>query len=418
MASLQDQLKALLMSARAPQADAAESAMPGPTPGLPFMNQAPNQSMNQSMISPSNPPEQPQIDPISQDPVSSPLSAQALPAPGFGVLPTGAESDPKLKELQNMLRDKIAAGQQKQEQNIDLNRAMLMGQLGKKQGVDLSGGYAVARMLGAKDAGEGYKAPEDVTKGAETALGGLTKAQQALSDDQINQLKAELNNRLLQQSVGAQRNQIMQDRMDRNEHMKIIGDVKKDPISRDYAGKMNAIDRSNILLDKAKNVTTASLEEYQQGIRSALTNIKGSGGVGERAETYIKTLDMQIAKIQQAFGDLDSIPKDHPLVIHLRDLADHAQNVISQQLEKRMTAVAGGRKSLYGRRPDLLGDLDELKTQMKDSAAPEGDFSAAEASNPHKNSLGSDTATANSKPKTVTQNGNTYTLNQKTGMYE
>jgi len=349
--TLQDKLKALLAAAGAPAAYANQTNMPASMEGGP---------------------EQPPVQPTSQATVVQPPSDQPLPAPPPSMSPVlsapGGGNTREMQAIQKQLREQLEKSRGQQQENIDNEKQALINQYAKKQDLDLSGGYATARMLGAEGAGAGYKAPEDVSKGDEPLRASLSKQQQALTDDQTNQLKAELQNKQLQQMMGNQRNSIMQDRMDRNEHMKILTSVKNDSVVKDYAGKMNSIERANVLLDKADKITTASLEEYQQTMRAALSNMKGGGGVGERAETYIKTADMQIAKIKQLMGDLDSIPKDHPLIQHLRDLAGHAAVTVGDQMEKRISAVTGGRKSLYARRPDLLGDLDDLKSLVKDSA--------------------------------------------------
>lgn len=169
----------------------------------------------------------------------------------------------------------------------------------------------------------------------------IKEASQGLTKEQVDYLKAKAfgEKQGSMQDLAKQRLDLAKQRLEQSKEQRAITRVGNDKILNDYGNRINAITRSNILLDKAKQITTASVDEYQQNLRSALTNIKGTGGVTERAQIMLHTIDMTLAKLKQQFGDLDSIPKNHPLLVHLRDLSNHAKEELQSQYDARLEAA-------------------------------------------------------------------------------
>lgn len=127
----------------------------------------------------------------------------------------------------------------------------------------------------------------------------------------------------------------------------------------------------------APEVTPAEqVHEFQQAIRKNI-GIGGSSGVGEREDTYIKTIGMTLGRAKQYLsGSPEDVVKNHPeLIKHLKELAEVEMGNISSQKDKRIKAITSGYdKALYNRRTDLREDLNtaaEMSGQQF-STQPEG----------------------------------------------
>lgn len=147
------------------------------------------------------------------------------------------------------------------------------------------------------------------------------------------------------------------ERTDQMVHQRNLQALKKDTQLnerlRQYANLSNAL----ATINDAEQVTPQQIDEFQQAVRSNL-GIKGSGGVDERSKTYINSLGLNAERIQQFItGDPASIAKDSNLLNHLRDLARVEQANIAAQMDKRISAITAGNKSVYARRSDLRNDL-------------------------------------------------------------
>lgn len=271
-------------------------------------------------------------------------------------------SDMTEERLKKLLRERIMQSEEEQKQGIDLQKMQLAGRLSQKQPLDLSGGYAVARMLGASDAGKGYQPPDDMSKGDQESMNALAKQRQALTDDQINQLKDQLRNKIMNSAMD--RNRIMEDRMDRNEHMKIVSALNTNKPLVERAAQYQNLSNALTLITKPKNLTPQQIHEFQQAVRKNI-GISGTSGVGEREATYFNSIGLNGESWTQFLtGDPATISKNSKLMHHLKDLANTEMDNVQAQYGDTLDAVSEGRASMYMRRPDLKSDLDRKILSM------------------------------------------------------
>lgn len=152
-----------------------------------------------------------------------------------------------------------------------------------------------------------------------------------------------------------------QNRLDLQAHNKVVTAIKSDPVLKQRLTAENNINNAlSIVSDPNVKVTPQQVHELQQTLRRNM-GITGTSGVGEREETYIKTLGMNVDNIKQFLtGSPQDISSNKDLMQHFKDLAKVEKNNIENQMQKRLGVVSGGYGSMYKRRGDLKGDLDEL----------------------------------------------------------
>jgi hypothetical protein len=160
------------------------------------------------------------------------------------------------------------------------------------------------------------------------------------------------------------------DRMDRSEHEKVLGRINSDPQVKQKLSQFSGISNAFSIINEADTLTPEQIKEFQQTIRSNL-GMKGAGGVGEREETYFKSLGLNAARMREFLtGDPVSISKDSKLVAHFKQLAGIEQNNVRAQYDRAIKAAASGHASMYGRRPDLYEDLRDSIEQHQGQLAP------------------------------------------------
>lgn len=172
------------------------------------------------------------------------------------------------------------------------------------------------------------------------------------------------------------------DVVDRREHERVLSRINANPNVKQRLTQYQNLDNALGIVTQSDNLTPQQIMEFQQAVRANL-GIKGSSGVGEREETFFKTLGMKAENWKQFLtGDPAMISKDSNLIHHFQNLAKIEQQNISSQFDKSLGAAAGGHKSMYDRRPDLKEDLKDAmqlqKEQIAPSVAPQGLVSSAQ----------------------------------------
>jgi len=186
-----------------------------------------------------------------------------------------------------------------------------------------------------------------------------------------------------------ERMQIQKDKMDDSKHTMTIRALNSNKGISDRINQYSNLENSLATITDAKTLTPQQIMEFQQSVRSNL-GIKGTGGVEERDKTYINTLGLDAARLNQFLsGDPENIAKDSKLMKHFIDLAQVEMRNISKQTNKALTAVAAGNASMYERRPDLKADLMDKISAMsgrvgqEKQAAPTNEGAAIVKPNPN-----------------------------------
>jgi hypothetical protein len=203
-------------------------------------------------------------------------------------------------------------------------------------------------------------------------------------------------------AIWGNRQEMQQDRMDNQNHQKVLSKLKSDPSLVKRIGNFQNLENAGANITQADSLTPQQIEEYQQVVRGSLGI--GAGGVNERSSTYIHTLGLNAANIQQLItGDPAQISKDSNLMKHFQNLASIEQGNIKKQTDKRINALASGNASMYARRPDLKADLMDAVNSIKDQVSNETPGGPPQSA-PH--------------GQAVIQNGHTFNWNPKKGNYE
>lgn len=162
-----------------------------------------------------------------------------------------------------------------------------------------------------------------------------------------------------------------QDARDEVAHRLNVRSLKSNPMVRQRANQYQNLSNALSIISDAETLTPQQIHEFQQAIRGNL-GIKGTSGVGEREETYFKSLGLSAKNWEQFLtGDPANISKDSHLVKHLKDLAGVEQRNIKGQTEKYIQGLTGGHGSIYKRRPDLKKDINDLVTEFSDASFPD-----------------------------------------------
>lgn len=160
------------------------------------------------------------------------------------------------------------------------------------------------------------------------------------------------------------------DIVDRREHENVLRRINSNPNVKQRLTQYQNLGNSLNLITQSDSLTPQQIMEFQQAVRSNL-GIKGTSGIGERDETYFKTLGMNAANWKQFLtGDPAKLSKDSSLMHHFKQLAQIEQSSIAGQFDKSLKAASGGHKSMYDRRPDLLADLQDAVVHQKGQLEP------------------------------------------------
>ena len=209
------------------------------------------------------------------------------------------------------------------------------------------------------------------------------------------------------------RNDIQLDRLNRQH----VNDIQKNP-------QLIALQTTHDNLDNALQnfqkggATTQEFSELQQAVRSNL-GLKGAGGVGEREETYLKSLGISGDKVKQFLsGNPQSVLESDPAfakqitgLVHL-EMANK-----EKQYKSIMDGLVAGKQSFINkpgnqnRAQDIAGLVSNKQAAMNKETpqAQTGLLGAQPQTNAPQQQA---------KPKSVVQNGHTYILNEVTGKYE
>ncbi len=221
---------------------------------------------------------------------------------------------------------------------------------------------------------------------------------------------------------------IRKDTQDRREHERVLTRLNANPQARQKLGQYLGLDNALSIITEADHLTPETIHEFQQTLRSNM-GMKGQGGVGEREETYFKSLSLNAARMGEFLtGDPATLAKDQAFVTHLKQMAEIEKKNISNQFDRSLNAASSGHGSMYRRRDDLKQDLMDAISAQKDqmqvppqSVPPQGGLVKPEQEGLLSRLGGlvmGSKAQANQKPTTIKQNGITYTLNPQTGEYE
>lgn len=140
-------------------------------------------------------------------------------------------------------------------------------------------------------------------------------------------------------------------------HDRVITRLSRDPTLTRQLGQYQGLQNAMSMITQSDHITGEQFHEFQQAIRSSI-GIKGTGGVDERAATYLKSLGLSVQNFSQFLtGEPKDMGKDHPFIKHITQLAHIEQKNILNNFNKRINAVTGGHSSLYEEFPNLKMDL-------------------------------------------------------------
>lgn len=214
----------------------------------------------------------------------------------------------------------------------------------------------------------------------------LQKARQGLSKEKTDALKDQiaaykaakdttLDDQVKQAKIGFYSGGIQdarqQSRIDEMNHTRVVNNLKNDKQLLTQLTPYNNLEKGLDLATTADKTPPQQLEELQQVIRGS-SGLQGKSGVGERADTYIKTLGMKRADAMQFLtGNIQDVKDKQFLIDHLSQLAEIERSLIRKQMDKRISTVSGGFDTMYQRRPDLKGDRDALVKGVLEQFSPD-----------------------------------------------
>lgn len=198
----------------------------------------------------------------------------------------------------------------------------------------------------------------------------------------VEQMKGQFGNQHATIMANGRQDQ-MQDRMDTRVHTQVVNNLQKDPELKQRFSQYGNLQNALSSITDAKDLTPEGIAEFQQAVRSNM-GIKGSGGVGERAETYLNPLGLRAEHWKEMLtGDPADIAKDSNLVEHFKDLARIEMKNIQNVSASRLNTLTKGHGSMYSRRPDLKADLEDaasaMSGQFKGNEGAQGQQGAARA---------------------------------------
>lgn len=356
-------------------------------------------AVQQEDLSPSNPPEQP---PISQQIPMQP-SSQSLAFSMRG--PAGVS--PRSREIRNDVEQSAYDLMKQREQDVAHARELAQAEENKSalSRMDLSPLMQLAAVAGADPRTMSmYKAPED--KRAELRAA-LEKSQSGLATEQSSFLK----NQLEKQNAASIRNSLMQQRMNENIYGKVISGLTNNKQLNEMIEKSNNITRTaDVAFAPGVDINTASLHDLQQTVTGALTGLKGTGGVEERAQRYMHDLNTDWAALVQKYGnDTNTIPRDEPILVHYMKLAGDGQKFLQEQGEKKIKQLASGHENVTGQpvyKEQLKNYIEETKGSFIKPQYMNTAISNAEMRHPSK------TPNAVAKPKYTSEDIDNMSIQQ------
>lgn len=127
--------------------------------------------------------------------------------------------------------------------------------------------------------------------------------------------------------------QAMQDKSQAfSAHKDLVGRVKSDPLLNKRTTQFQNLSNALAAVDKPDITPVQQFAELQQAIRANM-GIGGTSGVSERAHTYMDSVGMQTAQLQQFLtGNPQDIIKSHPEIYHhIKEVAKIEMDNIKKQ---------------------------------------------------------------------------------------
>lgn len=189
-----------------------------------------------------------------------------------------------------------------------------------------------------------------------------------LSKNKVSALKALMDSReAVKLGMADARMTQKDDQMDRASHHRVVAAIKN-PKTLEDVQNYKKLDRALNLTVNKEDLTPQDIHEFQQSIRGAL-GIKGTSGVTEREETYLKNAGWNVEAVKQFLsGEPAKIAKNAPLVQHLVRIAEGMKENINKNIQDQVAMASSGYESMYARRPDLAGDIDKLTGKVMNIA--------------------------------------------------
>lgn len=294
------------------------------------------------------------------------LSEQFRQSAMNSYIKTKAETpmQPKIQPEEPNIYDSLLKSMGQQEQYVDTLKKRLEEQKQDSglQYLDLRPFAQALRSYGVSV--EDPSAPMDRRSAMQALEDKIQQASLGLTKEQVNYLRAKALGAAKEKSssLAERRLALSEKRLKTMLDQKALQRLSSDPLIKEYSGKINSIDRANKSILGATNLPVASLKEYQQNLRSAITTIKGSGGVTERAETFVNSAEQDIAKLKTYLtGELDTLDRNDPeiaaLIDHLQEMGQKARDELEYQALLRSDIVSQTSTST-------------MKGKLKESLAP------------------------------------------------
>lgn len=251
-----------------------------------------------------------------------------------------------------------------QQQDVEAKRGALKSYLeSTTPKLDLSPLAAlVDSSTGSKFAGS-YQAPQGVNElsdRVQKAQAGISDAQKGLTETQT---KAANDSAMSKYLLGQQRLQHQDAQLDDKfafrAHKGVVDALNNNKALANELGQLRTLDNAYSGIINAQSVSPQQVDEFQQAVVKSLS-ITGTSGVHEREKRLFDNLNMELARKAQYWGgDISKIPKDDPVIQHIKDLAQIMAKNTQEQLKDQIdTLTEGYGSSVYQTHPKLKADLD------------------------------------------------------------
>lgn len=289
----------------------------------------------------------------------------------------------KLKELSDRSKSSI----DQQEKGVNENAQGIENLQGLKR-TDLSPLLALTDTWTGSDLQKGYQKPQSPEDYQMKVLGlknQLQSQRKGLSDEQLSLLKSQLTGDMspmkqlkdmaMMDAYGgktqAAQMERQQTRQDFQEHQNVLKSIDQDKTNTQRLANYSNLSSALTNFTNATVRSPNQLAELEQTIRNSL-GTKGPGGVDERDQTYLKTLERSIIQARQYWSSNPADVKGIQSTIdHLKELAANEQGNFRNQVSTRWKALVGGHESLYERNPHLAEDLqNKINAASSQFAAP------------------------------------------------
>lgn len=262
----------------------------------------------------------------------------------------GGVIDPDITQA---IAQNYAESMKRQQQDAERLKAMLLQQqmMESQKGVlgnlDLRPFAQALKQYGSTTAVVPTEGPEDTQDKMLKLQKAIQESEQGIGKQQLDYLRAMAlsGQKATSADLAKQRLEFSKKRLGATQEQRTISRITGDKLLNDYVSRIASIDRANESLLKTDALTNASLDEYQQNLRSALTSIKGTSSAVERANTYINTAEQEVAKLRTYLtGDVHVLDKNDPsikeLLTHLNQLSRMGRQILEEQGNERLLTVS------------------------------------------------------------------------------